>query len=135
MSLRELSTRLKQWRCERPDEWTMDEFIRLASALEYQAEQAAELRAELAAANEQLAKVREQEPVLDNVLRDAARYRFLRRKVCVIGRPELSYPVSVFDFVNLPRPDYSGDCFAKADVALDFAIDASLLAAAQEGKK
>jgi len=29
-----LSERLKSWRAERPDEWTMDEFIRLAEVLE-----------------------------------------------------------------------------------------------------
>ena len=29
-----LSEKLKYWRAERPDEWTMDEFIREAQALE-----------------------------------------------------------------------------------------------------
>lgn len=38
MSLRELSNRLKNWRVYRPDERTMDEFIRLAQALEYKSE-------------------------------------------------------------------------------------------------
>ena len=31
---RKLSDRLKDWRAERPDEWTMDEFIRDAKELE-----------------------------------------------------------------------------------------------------
>lgn len=30
----ELSIYLRKWRAERPDEWTMDEFIRKADALE-----------------------------------------------------------------------------------------------------
>lgn len=29
-----LSDKLRQWRADRPDEWTMDEFIRMAEELE-----------------------------------------------------------------------------------------------------
>lgn len=61
MSLRELSSRLKQWRTERPDEWLMDEFIRLASTLEYQNEQAAN---RIEALEEKLKALREQEPAV-----------------------------------------------------------------------
>ena len=60
MSLRELSARLKQWRCQRPDEWLMDEFISLASALEYQNEQAAD---RIEALEAELKALREKEPV------------------------------------------------------------------------
>ncbi len=52
-----LSEMLKQWRAERPDEWTMDEFIRAAQQLE-------------AATSAQEARVRE----LEEALREIARF-------------------------------------------------------------
>jgi len=33
-NINNLSEQLKYWRCERPDEWIMDDFIRKAKALE-----------------------------------------------------------------------------------------------------
>ena len=55
---------------------------------------------------------------------DAERYRWLRRKVCIIAKPGFmsgdSY--AVFEFLDLPFPTYVAPC---ADIELDAAIDAA----------
>lgn len=53
---------------------------------------------------------------------DAARYRWLRGKVCIIGTPHLSYQKAIFEFVNLPYPPrVAHDPSAELDAAIDAA--------------
>jgi hypothetical protein len=57
---------------------------------------------------------------------DAERYRFLRRKVCIIQTDEGfgGSPKSVFDFVNLPSPTYiAPDAALELDAAIDHALE------------
>lgn len=78
------------------------------------------------------APVPAQPAVPDEVARDAERYRWLRRKVCIIGTEHLSETKAIFDFVNLPYPTFIAPCAA---AELDASIDAAMLAAkAKENK-
>ena len=55
---------------------------------------------------------------------DAERYRWLRRKVCIIAKPGFmsgdSY--AAFEFLDFPLPTHVAPC---ADIELDAAIDAA----------
>ena len=73
--------------------------------------------------------------VPDDVARDADRYRWLRRKACVIGKTtycgeETGQPI--LDFVNLP--DVTEVIRRDSASTLDAAIDAAMLTAAQAQK-
>lgn len=77
-----------------------------------------------------------QVPMTDDVAQDAQRYRWLRRKACVIGKTtycgeETGQPI--LDFVNLP--DVTEVIRRDSATTLDAAIDAAMLAAqAQKGQ-
>lgn len=69
--------------------------------------------------------------VPDDIVKDAQRYRWLRRKACVIGKTtycgeETGQPI--LDFVNLP--DVTEVISRDSATTLDAAIDAAMLAAA-----
>lgn len=56
------------------------------------------------------------------VVDDAERYRWLRRKVCIIGTDHLSYTKAVFEFNNLPYPTHVAQ---SAALELDIGIDSA----------
>ena len=76
-----------------------------------------------------------QVPMTDDVAQDAQRYRWLRRKACVIGKTtycgeETGQPI--LDFVNLP--DVTEVIRRDSASTLDAAIDAAMLTAASNAK-
>ncbi len=81
-----------------------------------------ELRACLAAA-----ALRSRQQVAEGVAKDAERWQFLRRKVCIIQRSGFMGTVADryadFEFINVPMPTYMApDAAAELDAVIDNAI-------------